>query len=244
MARAWQANIFTIFPEAFPGNLGVSLCGKALRQGSWFLNLVDLKKFPAKSDRIDFPPYGGGAGLVLAPQVFADAFATLDETAKGMRRFYFSPRGRQLNHQDLLDLSRMNGVSMLCGRYEGIDQRILDLYEMEEISVGDFVLLGGEVAAMVIIEACVRLLPNIVGDEISLLEDSFQDGLLEYDQYTKPEQYRGLDVPKILLSGDHGKIAQFRLNQSKQITMARRRDLWSIYVSKKMLGNAKKGKET
>ncbi|MDR3155673.1 MAG: tRNA (guanosine(37)-N1)-methyltransferase TrmD [Holosporaceae bacterium] len=245
MAPVWQANVFTIFPEAFPGSLGVSLCGKALLQGIWKLNLIDLKKFPAKSDRIDFPPYGGGAGMVLATQVFADAFTQLDDMERNMRRFYFSPRGRQLTHKDLLELSRFDGISMLCGRYEGVDQRILDLYEMEEISLGDFVLLGGEVAAMAIIEGCVRLLPNIVGDETSLLEDSFHDNLLEHDHYTKPEQYQGWSVPEVLLSGNHKEIAQFRLNQSKQLTMRRRPDLWGKYVSEKMLrtnDHEKKGK--
>jgi tRNA (guanine37-N1)-methyltransferase len=177
--------------------------------------------------------------MVISPQVFADAFATLDGAARHMRRFYFSPRGRQLTQRDFIDLSRSDGISMLCGRYEGVDQRILDIYEMEEISMGDFVLLGGEVAAMVVIEGCVRLLPNVVSDETSLLTDSFQDNLLEYDQYTKPEQYLGRSVPEVLLSGNHEKIVQFRLEQSKQLTIKKRPDLWGKYVAEKMLEDTK-----
>ena len=230
----WQANVFSIFPEAFPGNLGVSLLGKALSQKKWNLNLIDLKKFAVKSDRIDSIPYGGGAGMILSPLVFENAFNSLNESEKKMKKIYFSPRGRQLNQSDLHQLSRLDGITILCGRYEGVDQRILDHYEFEEISIGDFVLLGGEVAAMAIIEGIVRLIPEVVGNDESIHTDSFQESLLEYNQYTKPREFYGLNVPEILLSGHHEEIAKFRLEQSKQITKKKRPDLWNKYISEKI----------
>ncbi|MDR0968626.1 MAG: tRNA (guanosine(37)-N1)-methyltransferase TrmD [Holosporaceae bacterium] len=230
----WQANIFTIFPEAFPGTLGVSIAKKAFDQKKWNLNVIDLKKFPAKSDRIDSIPYGGGAGMVLSPVVFEKAFDVLSNEEKNWKKIYFSPRGRQMKQTDLEKLSESSGVTMLCGRYEGIDQRIIDFYDMEEISLGDFVLLGGEVAAMAIIEGCVRLLPEVVGNDDSIKDDSFQNCLLEHDQYTKPPVFNGLSVPQVLLSGNHKEIAEFRLNQSKKIVSERRLDLWDQYIEKKL----------
>jgi tRNA (guanine37-N1)-methyltransferase len=234
----WQANVFTIFPNAFPGSLGVSLVGKALESKKWHLNLVDLKKFPLKNtltaDRIDSAPCGGGAGMVLSPTVFEKAFDTLSENEKKWKKIYFSPRGRSMTQLDLSDLSRQPGVTMLCGRYEGVDQRIIDFYEMEEISVGSFVLLGGEVAAMMIIEGCVRLLPEVVGNGDSVADDSFQNHLLEHDQYTKPVVFNGLSVPDVLLSGNHQEIRNFRQNQSHEITQRRRPDLWAKYVEENL----------
>jgi tRNA (guanine37-N1)-methyltransferase len=230
----WRANVFTIFPEAFPGNLGASIIGKALREHKWDLNLIDLKQFPVKSDRIDSAPYGGGAGMVLSPLTFEKAFDSLTENDRRLRKIYFSPRGRQFRQRDLGELADSSGVIILCGRYEGVDQRILDFYSFEEISIGDFVLLGGEVAAMAVIEGCVRLLPEVVGNGESLNSDSFSDYLLEHHQYTKPRIFKGLSVPETLLSGDHGKINEFRANQSKQITIKRRPDLWGKYIAEKI----------
>jgi tRNA (guanine37-N1)-methyltransferase len=230
----WQANVFTIFPDAFPGNLGVSVIKKALEQKKWNLKLIDLKKFPVKSDRIDSVPYGGGAGMVLSPVTFEKAFNTLPKNEQKWKKFYFSPRGRPIKQSDLQEISRLPGVTMLCGRYEGVDQRIIDFYEMEEISAGDFVLLGGEVAAMMVIEGCVRLLPQVIGNDNSIGDDSFQNGLLEHNQYTKPDVFNGLPVPDVLLSGNHQKIAEFRLEQSKKITALRRNDLWIRYIQEKM----------
>ncbi|MDR1333958.1 MAG: tRNA (guanosine(37)-N1)-methyltransferase TrmD [Holosporaceae bacterium] len=230
----WQANVFTIFPNAFPGNLGVSLVGKALELKKWRLNLVDLKKFPVKNsstaDRIDSAPCGGGVGMVLSPTVFEKAFNTLPENEKKWKKIYFSPRGRAITQSDLHDFSRQPGITMLCGRYEGVDQRIIDFYEMEEISAGDFVLLGGEVAAMMTIEGCVRLLPEVVGNSDSVGDDSFQNHLLEHNQYTKPATFNGLPVPDVLLSGNHQEIRKFRQRQSHEITQQRRPDLWAKYV--------------
>jgi tRNA (guanine37-N1)-methyltransferase len=230
----WQANVFTIFPNAFPGNLGVSIIGKALAQDKWNLNLIDLKQFPVISDRIDSPPCGGGQGMILSPICFENAFNSLDKKSKNMRRLYFSPRGRQLKQVDFHDISKSDGLTMICGRYEGIDQRILDAYDIEEISIGDFVLLGGEVAAMVIIEGCVRLLPDVVGDQESIANDSFQRNLLEYNQYTQPRIFHNIDVPGVLLSGDHKKINDYREKQSKILTMKKRPDLWAKYISAQM----------
>lgn len=230
----WQANILTIFPDAFPGTLGVSVIGKALRSGVWGLNLIDLKKFPAKNDRIDSYPYGGGVGMLLSPITFENAFNSLSEEQKKFHRIYCSPRGRQMTQQDFDKISKMAGLTVLCGRYEGVDQRILNTYEIEEISIGDFVLLGGEVAAMAIVEGCVRLLPGVVGDSKSVEDDSFQANLLEYDQYTKPEVFHNVSVPEILLSGDHQKVEEYRDECSKILTMKKRPDLWSRYIAEKM----------
>lgn len=230
----WQANVFTIFPMAFPGTLGVSLIGKALEQQRWRLNLIDLKQFPVKSDRIDDKPYGGGAGMVLSPEVFAKAFDTLTPEQQNLRRIYFSPRGRQFTQQDLKNISETNGITILCGRYEGIDQRIIDYYQLEEVSIGDFVLMGGEVAAMAIIEGCVRLLPQIVGNSESIADDSFQGQLLESDIYTQPACFRGMTVPSVLQSGHHERISRFRLEQSQMLTRKLRPDLWGKYVEKQL----------
>lgn len=231
----WQANVFTSFPSVFPGNLGVSVIGRALQRNVWRLNCVDLKKFPAKNDRIDSYPYGGGVGMLLSPITFEKAFNSLTLRERNFRRMYCSPRGRQMSQRDMKIISESSGINILCGRYEGIDQRILDLYDFEEISIGDFVLLGGEVVAMAIIEACVRLIPGVVGDDKSIDDDSFQQNLLEYDQYTKPASFRGLNVPKTLLSGDHRKIEDFQSNMSKKMTMKKRPDLWAKYVSNKLI---------
>lgn len=230
----WQANVFTNFPNAFPGNLGVSVISKALERGLWQLNLIDLKKFPAKNDRIDSGICGGGAGMLLSPITFEKAFNSLSDQAKNCRRIYCSPRGKKMNQADMDTISKTAGITILCGRYEGVDQRILDVYEFEEISIGDFVLLGGEVAAMTIIEGCVRLIPGVVGDQLSVKDDSFQNNLLEYDQYTKPVIFNGMSVPEILVSGDHKKVEEFRRNQSKITTIKKRPDLWSKYIAEKI----------
>lgn len=227
----WQANIFTNFPEAFPGSLGVSVIGKALVRNKWRLHIIDLKQFPAKNNRIDSKPCGGGAGMLLSPMAFEKAFNSLSLEERRFKRVYCSPRGRQMSQNDLTAISASAGLTVLCGRYEGVDQRILQSYEFEEISIGDFVLLGGEAAAMVIVEGCVRLIPGIIGDAESIRSDSFQNSLLEYDQYTKPIFFKNMSVPEVLLSGNHQKIEKFKSDLSKTITMKRRPDLWAKYVS-------------
>lgn len=233
----WIANVFTIFPEAFPGALGVSLAGKALHQQKWQLNLIDLKSFPAKNDRIDAPPIGGGAGMLLSPITFQKAFATLSDSAQNMRNIYLSPRGRNVNQRDIKDMSLSSGINILCGRYEGVDQRIINHYKMDEISIGDFILLGGESAAQVIIEACVRLLPNVLGNHESAQNESFQNNLLEYNQYTHTTTFLNQSVPVVLFSGNHQKIAQYRSNESKIITKTRRPELWAKYVASELRNN-------
>lgn len=230
----WQANVFTYFPNAFPGNLGVSVISKAHERGIWRLNCIDLKDFPAKNDRIDSYPCGGGAGMLLSPLTFEKAFDSLSSAEKKFKRIYCSPRGRQMSQKDIEQLSKSPGVTLLCGRYEGVDQRIIDIFEFEEVSIGDFVLLGGEVAAMTIIEACVRLIPGVVGEEVSIKDDSFQNNLLEYDQYTKPAVFRDKAIPPVLLSGDHQKIEAFRTDMAKKMTMQRRHDLWAKYVDENL----------
>lgn len=230
----WTANVFTMFPQSFPGALGVSIIGKALLDGMWNLNLIDLKKFPVKSDRIDSPPYGGGKGMILSPISFCNAFSTIPEEDKQYKTIYLSPRGIKPTQKIINSWSKLNGMNMICGRYEGIDQRILDAYNVEEVSIGDFVLLGGESAATTIIEACVRLLPNVVGNEESVMHDSFQNHLLEYNQYTNPRIFLEREVPSELLGGNHMQIEKMRTDESKLLTLKTRPDLWAKYVDYNM----------
>lgn len=232
----WQANVFTVFPEIYPANLGISNLQKAHGK-LWKLNIIDLKLFSAKYGRIDDIPYGGGAGMVLCPNAFENAFNSLDNNAKNVKRIYLSPRGKKISQQDFKGLSKSDGVSLLCGRYEGVDQRILDSFEFEEWSLGDFVLMGGDVGALTIIEGCVRLIPGVVQKQESLDNDSFENDLLEYDQYTHPASFNGINVPKILLSGNHQKIEKFRLQQSIMRTAKSRKDLWFKYMERQLLNN-------
>ena len=232
----WQANVFTVFPEIYPANLGISNLQKTHGK-LWKLNIIDLKLFSAKYGRIDDIPYGGGAGMVLCPNAFENAFNSLDNNAKNVKRIYLSPRGKKISQQDFKDLSKSDGVSLLCGRYEGVDQRILDSFEFEEWSLGDFVLMGGDVGALTIIEGCVRLIPGVVQKQESLDSDSFENDLLEYDQYTHPASFNGINVPKILLSGNHQKIEKFRLQQSIMRTAKSRKDLWFKYMERQLLNN-------
>lgn len=226
----WTACVFTIFPEIYPGSLSVSKLGKGLIEGVWDLNVIDLKKFGDKYNRIDDTPYGGGAGMVLRPNVMERAIEALPYDYLNLRRIYFSPRGKRITQNDFKAVSKSNGICLLCGRYEGVDQRILDFYNFEEWSLGDFVLMGGDVAALAVIEGCVRLLSGIVQKEKSIECDSFENDLLEHNQYTKPYDFNGLKLNDILLSGDHQKINSFRLNESKAITRKLRPDLWRKYV--------------
>lgn len=224
----WIANVFTVFPEIYPANLGISNLRKT-RGKLWDLNVIDLKKFGNKYGRIDDTPYGGGAGMVLCPDVFERAFKSIENPVDKM--VYLSPRGRAICQQDFKNISKSDGITLLCGRYEGVDQRILDYYEFEEWSLGDFVLMGGDVAALTIIEGSVRLIPGVVQKEESIENDSFENGLLEHDLYTKPRVFNGLEVPTELRSGDHGKIADFRLKQSILRTRAHRNDLWNKFIA-------------
>lgn len=230
MRPPWTAHILTILPEIFPGPLCASLIGRALDQGVWALDVMDIRDFAHDKHRsVDDTPAGGGPGMVMRADVIGPALGAAREKSPDAPLIYLSPRGTPLTQAKALELSSGPGVSLLCGRFEGLDQRVLDAHEIEEISIGDYVLAGGEVAACVLIEACVRLLPDVIGDAESLVSESFEQGLLEYPQYTRPREWEGRETPEVLLSGDHKKIAEWRLEQSKKITKERRPDLWELW---------------
>ena len=221
---AWNVDILTLYPEMFPGHLDKSLSGKALEKGIWSLNTFDLKDYglgPHKS--VDEKPSGGGPGMVLRADVLDSAIN--DCFKKDRPMIYFSPKGKPLDQEMIERFSVINGVSIICGHFEGIDQRIIDLHDIEEISVGDYILSGGEIATIVFLDSLVRLLPNVLGNGDSKKIESFTDGLLEYPQYTKPNEFKGLKIPDILLSGNHKAIKEWQENQSLSLTKLRRPDL-------------------
>jgi tRNA (guanine37-N1)-methyltransferase len=227
----FAATVLTMFPEAFPGPLGVSLIGAAWReQGLWRLETVDIRTFSKdKRGFLDDTPAGGGAGQVMRADVIA---AALDSVELGGRALlYMSARGRPFTQAMARSWSKGPGVIALCGRFEGVDQRLIDGRGFEEVSVADVVLAGGEAAAMVVIEACVRLLPGVLGEAQSLSEESFEDGLLEHPQFSRPRLFEGREIPGVLRSGHHGEVAKWRLEQRKDVTRARRPDLWSAYLA-------------
>ena len=234
---AWCARIITLFPGAFPGVLGESLTGKALQDGLWALERIDLRPFGEGRHRnVDDTPTGGGAGMVLRPDIVAKAF---DEAARDTPRdrarwpvVYLSPRGRRFDQATARRWAAAEGITMLCGRFEGVDQRVLDAYEVEEVSLGDFVLTGGEIAAQAMIDATVRLLPGVLGNLASTEEESFSDGLLEHPQYTRPNDWQGRNVPEVLLSGHHAKIAKWRRDAAMALTKRRRPDLWEAWLAR------------
>lgn len=225
------ATILTIFPEMFPGSLGVSLPGKALKDGLWRLETVDIRSFATdKHATVDDTPYGGGAGMVMRADVIDAAVRGAEEKfGRPARKIYLSPRGRLLDQNLVKELAAEPSLLFLCGRYEGVDQRVLDAQQFEEISVGDYVLAGGEVAAMVVLEACVRLLPGVMGNITTTDEESFEDGLLEYPHFTRPAEWDGRTVPEVLVSGHHAKVKAWRQAQSEEITRLRRPDLWERF---------------
>jgi tRNA (guanine37-N1)-methyltransferase len=220
----FRATILTIFPDMFPGPLGMSLAGKALTAGAWALDTVDIREFGLGVHRqVDDTPAGGGPGMVMKPDVLARA---IDSVAVDARpRLLMSPRGRPLTQQRVIDLARGEGVVLVCGRFEGVDERVIVARGLEEVSVGDYVLSGGEIAALVLLDACVRLIPGVMGKAASAQEESFAQGLLEYPHYTRPQIFEGRPIPEILLSGDHGKIAAWRRSEAERLTRARRPDL-------------------
>ncbi len=227
----WAAHILTIFPDMFPGPLGHSLAGRALADGLWGLRTVDIRNFA--SDRhgtVDDSPFGGGPGMVMRADVLDAALESVADVPGPV--IYLTPRGRAFDQGRAAELASGPGLTLLCGRFEGIDERVIEARGFEEISVGDFVLSGGEPAAMTLIDACVRLLPGVVGDEDSLVEESFAQGLLEYPQYTRPANWQGRATPDVLLSGHHEKIRAWRLAQAERITRERRPDLWERYVAR------------
>jgi len=228
LARAWRAQVITLFPEAFPGALGLSLTGKALKEGRWQLNTVPLRAFgEGKHRNVDDTPAGGGPGMVLRADVMGAAIETARVTQHaGAPLIYLSPRGRPFTQDMARRLSECPGATLICGRFEGLDQRVIDHFDIAEVSIGDYVLTGGELAAQVMLDSIVRLLPGVLGNTESADEESFSDGRLEHPQYTRPAEWQGQPIPQVLLSGNHGAIAAWRRAQSDALTRERRPDLW------------------
>lgn len=224
----WRASVLTIFPEMFPGPLGVSLAGKALASGTWSLDAIDIRNFGIGAHRtVDDTPAGGGPGMVMKADVLAAAIDSIGADARP--RLLMSPRGTPLTQARVAELARGPGAVLVCGRFEGVDERVIEARGLEEVSVGDYVLSGGELAALVLMDACVRLLPGVMGHEASGHEESFSEGLLEYPQYTRPQVFEGRGIPEVLTSGDHGKVAAWRREQAEKLTRSRRGDLWTAF---------------
>ena len=224
----WQAQVFTLYPEVFPGPLSKGLYGKALSKKLWNLNIVNIRDAAEdKHKTVDDTPYGGGSGMLLKADVLAKS---LDQNIiEGEKVIYLSPKGKKFDQNYAQELSNEKSVSFICGHFEGVDERVLSTRNIEEISIGDYILSGGETAAFVVIDSILRLLPGVLGNENSRLDESFENGLLEYPQYTKPQIWEEKAVPEVLLSGDHSKIKDWRLSQSEAITRVRRPDLWQKY---------------
>jgi tRNA (guanine37-N1)-methyltransferase len=227
----WRASVLSIFPEIFPGPLGASLAGKALAAGVWTLEVVDIRDFATDRHRgVDDTPAGGGPGMVMKPDVLARA---IDATATdGRPLLLLSARGTPLTQARVEALGHGTGVVLVCGRFEGVDERVIAARGLEEVSIGDYVLSGGEIAAMALIDACVRLLPGVMGAANSAAEESFASGLLEYPQYTRPQMWEGRPIPDVLLSGDHAKIAAWRRAEAERLTSDRRPDLWRAFLQR------------
>jgi tRNA (guanine37-N1)-methyltransferase len=227
---AWHATILTIFPDMFPGPLGHSLAGKALAEGKWRLRTVDIRDFARDKHRsVDDAPFGGGPGMVMRPDIVDAAIAGSGDAPGPL--VHLSPRGRPLTQARVAELAAGPGVRLLCGRFEGIDERVIDARAEDELSLGDFVLSGGEPAAIALVDACVRLLPGVIGDEAALEEESFARGLLEYPHYTRPQSWQGASVPEILLSGDHANVRRWRAAEAERATRERRPDLWQQFLA-------------
>lgn len=226
----WRATVLTLFPDMFPGPLGISLAGKALASGLWALDARDIRASATDKHRsVDDTPAGGGPGMVLRADILAAAIDAADPEP-GRPRLLMSPRGRPLTQSLVTELVAGPGPVIVCGRFEGVDQRVIETRGLQEVSIGDYVLSGGELAAMVLIDACVRLLPGVMGKPASGTEESFSDGLLEYPQYTRPQAFEGHQIPEILTSGDHAKIEAWRRAESDALTKARRPDLWAAKI--------------
>jgi len=224
----WQARIFTLYPETFPGPLNKGLYGKALQKKIWNLQVINIRDSAEdKHKTVDDTPFGGGSGMLLKPDILAKS---IDQNIKqGERIFYLSPKGKKFDQKIVRELSKEKTINLICGHFEGVDERVLTTRNIEEISIGDYILSGGETAAFVLIDSVLRLLPGVLGNDISKNDESFENGLLEYPQYTKPQKWEGKTVPDVLLSGDHAKIKDWRLSQSEAITRRLRPDLWKKY---------------
>ena len=225
----WNATVLSLFPEMFPGTLGSSLAGKALKNGLWNLNKINIRDFANnKNGKVDDVPFGGGHGMVINPEVLDKALKSV--SAYEGPRIYLSPRGKKFDQTIARNLSKEKGAVFICGRYEGVDERFLIHNDVTEVSVGDFILSGGEIGALLIIDATVRLLPNVIGNSLGLVEESFENNLLEYPLYTYPRVWNNIEVPEVLLSGDHQKIKMWKIKMSENLTKSKRPDLWSKYI--------------
>ena len=228
MSSNWSATVLTLFPEMFPGPLGISLLGKALEKNLWSLDVRDIRDHGIGKHRsVDDTPSGGGPGMVMRADVAAAAIDAVERAGRPL--IYLSPRGKPLDQARVRDLAAGPGAILLCGRFEGLDQRVIEARQIEEISLGDFVLAGGEIAAMALIEASVRLIPGVLGAPASTAEESFSSGLLEYSQYTRPQSFEDRPIPDVLNGGNHSEISKFRTRESESLTKARRTDLWTLY---------------
>jgi tRNA (guanine37-N1)-methyltransferase len=237
---SWRATVLTIFPEMLPGPLAYSLAGKALKAGIWQLETVDIRDFARDKHRsVDDAPFGGGPGMVMRPDVLDAAITGAGGTGP---LILLSPRGRPLGQERVRELAAATGVRLICGRFEGVDERVLDASEVEEVSLGDFVLSGGEPAAIALIDACVRLLPGVVGGAETLAEESFTEGLLEYPHYTRPALWRGRAVPEVLVSGDHQRVRDWRRTEAERLTRERRPDLWRRHVAREAAARREEGR--
>ncbi len=227
----WRATILTLFPEMFPGPLALSLAGKALASGLWSLQAVDIRDYATDKHRsVDDTPAGGGPGMVMRADVLALA---IDAVADARPRLLMSPRGKPLTQARVAALAEGPGAIVVCGRFEGVDERVIAARGLEEVSLGDYVLSGGEIAALALLDACVRLLPGVMGKEASAAEESFSAGLLEYPQYTRPQVFEGAFIPDVLTGGDHAKVRAFRQAEAERLTRARRPDLWATYLARR-----------
>ena len=233
MTDGWSATVLTLFPEMFPGPLGVSLAGRALEAGLWRLETVDIRSFATDRHRsVDDTPAGGGAGMVMRADVVAAAVDAVHPAGDPRPLIYLSPRGRPLTQQRVRELASGPGVALLCGRFEGLDERVIEARGMEEVSLGDFVLSGGEPAAIALLDAVIRLLPGVMGSHASGEDESFEGGLLEYPHYTRPQTFEGREIPPVLTSGDHGKVKAWRKARAEETTKERRPDLWEKFLRK------------
>jgi len=223
----WTAHILTLFPEMFPGPLGFSIIGKALEKKNWSLKLINLQNFSKKGPKyVDDKPYGGGSGMIIKSEIIHEALKkTIKKIKNNYSLIYLTPKGKKLDQKKIKRFIKKDNLILVCGKYEGIDQRVIDVWKMEEISMGDYILSGGEIAAMSLIDSCVRLLPNVLGSVESLKNETFENNLLEYPQYTKPREWLGKKVPEVLLSGNHKKINEWKKKESIRITKIKRPDL-------------------
>ncbi len=230
----WTAQVLTLHPEMFPGPLGVSLAGKALDKGLWAMNVTQIRDYATDKHRnVDDTPSGGGPGMVMRADVLAAAIDDVSCDGKNSDEWplvYLSPRGKRLDRDLIREFAGKKGITLLCGRFEGVDERVLEARNIQEVSLGDFVLSGGELAAMALVDAVVRTIPGVIGDADTLTEESFEVGLLEYPHYTRPKVWEGREIPEVLQSGHHGKIKEWRTGQSEKLTKTRRPDLWEKYI--------------